>query len=264
MNCYVNESYISVSHCEVSLGLEMHVDRARHHAFVNCLSDEAKLIFIHLRESLTNISSVRIIHPLVAKEILIQLSANLPQSDITMDLINDKVLINHRFSRHEFLMFIKALFIRRNKIGRGDPEDKTFSPLTVHVSTERGGIQKAVDLQKAAYMSLGKYAFVAQQLACLLYTNLRYEEALKWAEKAKSLLPYDTFVLDTLGQVYKRWFYHLYDTLEEKQPTPERVVEIIDIALKGISAFRASGKTPKKETVSTGQTMMKPMLDVSC
>lgn len=264
LNCYVDDSYISVSHCEASLGIATHFDKTQYHAFVDHLSDEAKLIFIHLNQSSTHIPSIRIIHPLVAKEILSQLSANLPQSDIAMDLISDKVLINHRFDRDEFLKFIRALFIRRNKKSRGDPKDTTFSPLIEHVcNVDKGGVQKAVDLMKAAYIALGKDAHVAQQLARLLYTHNRFEEALECAEEAKSLLPYDTFILDTVGQVYKWWFYHLYDTLEEKEPSPERCTEIISTALKGISAFRASEKTPIYDTVSFNSSYYGEV-DVGC
>ncbi|KAJ3601149.1 hypothetical protein NHX12_032122 [Muraenolepis orangiensis] len=115
----------------------------------------------------------------------------------------------------------------------------------------------------AAFMALGKDALVAQQLARLLYTNLRFEEALKWAEEAKSLLPHDTFVLDTLGQVYKRWFYHMCDTVEDKNPSPERSVEIISTALKGISAFRASENKPNKENVSLNNSYYGEV-DVGC
>lgn len=262
LNRYVRDSYISVSHCEALLGLVTY-DKARYHAFVDHLSDEAKLLFIHLKEASTHISSIRIIHPEVTKEILNELSANLPQSDIAMDLINDKVLINHRFDRDEFLKFIRALLIRRNKKSRGDPEDTAFSPLLEHVCNKEGDVQKAVDLMKAAHIALGKDPYVAQQLARLLSTKLRFEEALEWAEEAKSLSPYDTFVLDTVGQVYKRWFYHMIDTLEEKEPSPERATEIIHTALKGISAFRTSEKTPKKETVSLNSSYQGEV-DVGC
>nr|XP_020472142.1 sterile alpha motif domain-containing protein 9-like [Monopterus albus] len=262
LNSYVEDSYLSVSRCEASLGIATYVERTQNHAFVDHLSDEAKLIFIHLKEASTHISSIRIIHPKLAQEILSQLSVGVPQSDIAMDLISDKVLMNHRFDRNTFLNFIRALFIRRNKKSRGDPKDTAFSPLVEHVCTKSGG-QKAVELMEAAYIALGKEAFVAQQLARLLYTNLRFEEALKWAEEAKALLPYDTFVLDTLGQVYKRWFYHLYDTLEEKETSPEGGIEIITIALKGISAFRASENTPKKETVSLNNSYYGEV-DVGC
>ncbi|XP_073351088.1 sterile alpha motif domain-containing protein 9-like [Pagrus major] len=261
LNSYVEDSYISVSHCEASLGIATH-DKTWYHAFVDHLSDEARLIFIHLKEVSTHISSIRIIHPLVAKEILSQLSANFPQSDIAMDLISDRVLMNHRFDRDDFLKFIRALFIRRNKKSRGDPEDSAFSPLIEHV-IERDGLQLAVELMKKAHIALGKDAYVAQQLARLLYTAGRFEEALEWAEQAKSLLPYDTFVLDTLGKVYKWWFYHLYDSLEGKKASPEEAIEIISTALKGISAFRASEKTPKKETVILNSSYQGEV-DVGC
>ncbi|XP_064842950.1 sterile alpha motif domain-containing protein 9-like [Oncorhynchus masou masou] len=263
LNCYVQDSYISVSHCEASLALGIQVDRIRYHAFENSLSEQARLVFIHLKESTSHISSIRIIHPMLAKEILVQLSKTLPQSEIAMDLLQDNVLMSHRFGRDDFLKFIRVLFIRRNKKSRGDSEDSSFSPLIEHVSTETGGIEKAVDLLKAAYIALGKDAIVAQQLARLLYTNTRFEEALRWAEKAKSILPYDTFVLDTLGQVYKWWFYHMHDTLDKRELPPEKVTEIIDTALKGISAFRASEKTPKKEHVSLNNSYYGEV-DVGC
>lgn len=91
-----------------------------------------------------------------------------------MDLITDKVLINHRFDRDEFLKFIRAFFIRCKKKSRGDLEDTAFSPFIEHVCTQIGGVQKAVDLMKAAYIALGKDPFVAQQLGWLLYTYLTF------------------------------------------------------------------------------------------
>ncbi|KAF6721489.1 Sterile alpha motif domain-containing protein 9-like [Oryzias melastigma] len=263
LNTYINDSTISVSHCEAFLGLSLLNNEARFYALVDRLSEEAKLIFIHLRESSTHIQSIRIINPLVAKEILTQLSEKLPQSEIAMKLINDEVLMNHRFARDEFLEVIRTLFIRRNKISRGDPKNTAFSPLIEHVTTENDGLQRAVDLMKAAFLALGKDPYVAQQLARLLYTNLRFEEAQQWAEEAKSLSPHDTFVLDTLGQVYKWWFNHLCDTLEETEPSPERGVEIIDIALKAIAAFRDSEKTQKKETASLNNSYYGEV-DVGC
>ncbi|XP_033999464.1 sterile alpha motif domain-containing protein 9-like [Trematomus bernacchii] len=248
LNNYVEDSYLSVSHCEASLGIATYVERVKYRAFVDQLSDEAQIIFIHLNdESSTHISSIRIIHPKLAEEILTQLSAIVPQSDIAMDLITDKVLINHRFARDELLKFIRDLLIKRSKKSSGDSVDTAFSPLIEHISNEEGDVQKAVDLMKAAYLALGKDPYVAHQLARLLYTKFRFEEALEWAEEAKSLLPLDPFVLDTLGQVYKRWFYHLFDT---RTPSPESDIKIISTALKGISAFRASEKSLTKEAVN--------------
>ncbi|XP_052368621.1 sterile alpha motif domain-containing protein 9-like isoform X2 [Oncorhynchus keta] len=262
LNCYVANSSISVSHCEASLGLGIQMDRFRYHTFVNSLSEQAKLVFIHLRESTTQISSIRI-HPLVAKEILKQLSAIQSQSSIAKNLLSDKVLMDHRFGRDEFLKFIRDLLIRRNKISRGDPDDSSFSPLIEHVCTEKDGLQKAIKLLEVAYTYFGKNAFVAQQLARLLYTNKLFIEAQHWAEEAKAQLPHDTFILDTEGQVYKKWFYEQHDALEKAELRPEEVSEAIGTALKGIAAFRASEKAPKSETVSLNNSYFGEV-DVGC
>ncbi|XP_055005600.1 LOW QUALITY PROTEIN: sterile alpha motif domain-containing protein 9-like [Boleophthalmus pectinirostris] len=262
LNSYVESSYLSMSHCEAYMGIVSYIPNMQYHAFVDALSEEAKLLFVDLRDNTTHFSSIRIIHKLVAEELLKQLSKDLPQSAIAKALIQNNVLINHRFGRDEFLKFIKALVIRRNKKSRGDSEDTAFSPLTEHITITEG-LQKAIELLTNAYNSLGKDGIVAQQLARLLYTNQKFEEALEWAEKAKSFLPSDTFVLDTLGQVYKRWFYHLFDSVEEELLSPERGVEIISTALKAISAFRDSEKTPKKDTVSLNSSYFGEV-DVGC
>ncbi|XP_072300399.1 sterile alpha motif domain-containing protein 9-like [Eucyclogobius newberryi] len=259
MNSYVENSHLSVSHCEAFMGLAPYI-KTQYHEFVESLSEEAKLLFVDLRDNTTQLSSIRITHKVVAEELLKQLSNDMP-SAIAKDLITNNLLINHRFGRDEFLKFIKTLVIRRNKKSRGDPDDTDFSPLIKHI-TQTEGVEKAIELMTDAYNSLGKDGLVAQQLARLLYTNHQFKEALEWAEKAKSSFPYDTFVLDTLGQVYKRWFYHLFDSLEE-EPSPEGGVEIISTALKAISAFRDSEKTPKKETVSLNSSYYGEV-DVGC
>lgn len=261
LNCYVENSHISVSHCEASLGIVRYSDKLQYHTFVDSLSDEAKLLFIDLREDTTHLSSIRIIHKLVAEELLNQMSRDRPQSEIAKDLIRDKVLIDHRFGRGDFIKFVKDLFIRRNKKSRGDSKDTAFSPLIEHI-TNTNGLQKAVELMTDVYYCLGKDGNVAQQLARLLYTHCRFEEALQWAETAKSCLPFDTFVLDTLGQVYKQWFFHLFDNLKEELFT-ERATEIISIALKSIAAFQASEETPKKKTVTLNSSYFGEV-DVSC
>lgn len=105
-------------------------------------------------------------HPVVAREILEQLSAIQPQSSIAKDLLIDKVLMDYRFGRDEFRKFLRDLLIRHNKICRGDPDDSSFSPFIEHVCREKpDGLQKATGLLEAAYTCFGKFAFVAQQLA---------------------------------------------------------------------------------------------------
>ncbi|XP_027547596.1 sterile alpha motif domain-containing protein 9-like [Neopelma chrysocephalum] len=245
LNCYVPNSYVSLSHCEAFLGLGAYTEStSRVYDFKHRLSEQARMIFIELRESTSYISSVRIIHCLVAKEILHQLSGNESQSQLAMNLLQENTLFENRFGREEFIKFIKHLFIRRDKRSRGDNTDTLFSPFIEHVC-EAEDCEKAIAVLKAAYELLGKDPFFAQQLARLNYTNEKFEDAKHWAEVAKGHLPDDSFILDTEGQVYRKWFSFTVEMTEED--TPEMVIEKIEIALKAMKCFRAAQQAAKAE-----------------
>ncbi|XP_065136836.1 sterile alpha motif domain-containing protein 9-like [Paramisgurnus dabryanus] len=263
LNSHIQNSFLSISHCEAFLYLGIQLEGVRHHMFENYLSEQAKFFFIQLKSSETNISSVRIIHPLVAKEILKQLSSHQPQSAIAMDLLQNKVLFDHRYGKDEFQKFVRDLFIKRTKKSKGDSNDSWFSPLIEHVwNTETE--EKAIDLLKVAYERFEEDAFVAQQLARLFNENRRFEEAQTWAERAKSRLPQHTYILDTVGQVYKKWFYHKHDAILEKDPIkPEDITDIIDMALKGINAFRSSENCPQSQTVCLNNSYFGEV-DIGC
>ncbi|RXN26664.1 sterile alpha motif domain-containing 9-like protein [Labeo rohita] len=256
LNSHIEDSYMSVSHCEAFLGLGIHMDKCltwadevRYRTFENFLSEQARFFFIQLKSSETHISSVRIIHYLIAKEILKQLSSYQSQSEIAMSLLKDNVLFDNRFGRDDFRKFVRDLFIKRTKKSKGDPKNSWFSPLIEHIC-ETEDLEKAIDLLKVACTRF-EDAFVAQQLARLLYENKRFVEAEIWAKKAKSRPPQHTYILDTLGQVYKKWFYDKYEDIRKKDSIePNNVTDIIDTALKGINAFRESEKCPHTDSVN--------------
>ncbi|XP_051994418.1 sterile alpha motif domain-containing protein 9-like [Xyrauchen texanus] len=278
LNSHIENSYLSISHCEAFLHLGIQLDKldktskypkskwmdeVRHHTFENSLKEQARFFFIQLKSSETHISSVRIIHHLVAKEILKQLSDHQPQSAIALSLLQDKALFDNRFGKDDFQEFVRDLFIKRAKKSKGAPNDSWFSPLIEHVWEEED-LEKAIDLLKVAYTRFEEDAFVAQQLARLLYENKIFEEAQTWAEMAKSHLPQNTYILDTLGQVYKKWFYDKHDAMGKKEPIkPEDVVEIIDTALKGIDAFRASEKCSQSQAVCLNNSYFGEV-DIGC
>uniref|UniRef100_A0A8C1UBA4 SAM domain-containing protein n=2 Tax=Cyprinus carpio TaxID=7962 RepID=A0A8C1UBA4_CYPCA len=279
LNSHIENSYLSVSHCEAFLGLRIHLDKfdktakpststwineVRHQTFENSLSEQARYFFIQLKSSETHISSVRIIHHLIAKEILKQLSSYQSQSEIAMSLLQDKVLFDHRFGRDDFRKFVRDLFIKRTKKSKGDPNDSWFSPLIEHVR-EKEDVEKAIDLLKLAYTRFDEDAFVAQQLARLLNENKYFEEAEIWAKRAKSHLPQHIYILDTLGQVYKKWFYSKHDAICKKNADiqPEDITDIIDTALKGITAFRESEKCPQSQMVCLNNSYFGEV-DIGC
>ncbi|XP_058673375.1 sterile alpha motif domain-containing protein 9-like [Ammospiza caudacuta] len=263
LNCYVPNSYLSLSHCEAFLGLGAYTEStARAYDFKHHLSEQARMIFIELRESITYISTIRIIHCLVAKEILHQLSGNQSLSQIATNLLQEKTLFENRFGREEFRKFIRHLFIRRDKRSRGDNTDTLFSPFIEQVC-ETEDCEKAIAVLKAAYELLGKDPFFAQQLARLNYSNEKFEDAKYWANVAKSHLPTDSFILDTEGQVYRRWFGFTVDKMTEED-TPERITEKILLALEAMKCFRAAQQAAKEERESMNNAGYFGEVEVGC
>eukprot|EP00079_Xenopus_tropicalis_P013925 XP_002943568.3 PREDICTED: sterile alpha motif domain-containing protein 9-like [Xenopus tropicalis] len=248
LNSYVENSFLSLSHCEAFLGLDAHTkgqSEIREHNFKNCLSEQARLIFLELADPKSFITSIHIVHSLVAKEVLKQLSGSCPQSKIAMDLLQENVLFNHRFGREEFLRFTRDLFFRRHRISRGDNVDTFLSPLIEQVIEVEQDQQKAIDLLKAAYERFHKDPLFAQQLARLHYRYEKFEDSKKWVEVAKEQLS-DSFILDTEGQLYKQWVNSL---LQNKDTTVnlEEVANVIAMALKSMDCFRAEQRAARSE-----------------
>ncbi|XP_067280867.1 sterile alpha motif domain-containing protein 9-like [Pseudorasbora parva] len=240
LNTYMQNSFLSQSHCEALLALSLHVDRFRRHTFETSLSEQAKLVLIHLRDETTYIKYIRIIHPLVAKEILHNLLGDRQQqqSDLALDLLNNDVLFEHRFGKDQYMKFLRDLFMTRRKISKGDKFDSFFSPLIEHVR-EKECPDKAIELLKAAYKRFNEDAFFAQQLARLNYKHDRFEEAEKWAKTAVEKMPKNSYILDTRGRVYREWFTAKCKAMEQDEKTPENTVDALETALKAIECFQA-------------------------
>ncbi|XP_028845478.1 sterile alpha motif domain-containing protein 9-like [Denticeps clupeoides] len=238
LNSYVQNSFIPLSHCEALLALRIRMERFRQHAFENSLSEQARLVFVHLRDDLTYIEGIRIINTLVAKEILQQLLEDPnQQSQLAVQLLHEDVLFEHRFGKDDYVKFLRALFIRRCRISKGDESDSFFSPLIEQVIKNESH-DKAVKLLKEAYKRFSDDPFFAQQLARLNYRHDHYEEAKYWAEIAAAKLTTNSYILDTKGRVYSRWFNAKCKTIEKiAYKTPENTADAVETALEAMECF---------------------------
>uniref|UniRef100_A0A3B4U3K6 Sterile alpha motif domain containing 9 like n=2 Tax=Seriola dumerili TaxID=41447 RepID=A0A3B4U3K6_SERDU len=267
LNTYVQNSFISRSHCEALLDLTMRLERFRQHEFERSLSDQAKLVFLHLRDDKTYIESIRIIHPLVAKEILHQLLGNQQtQSSLAMKMLCEDVLFEHRFGREEYLSFLRALFIRRSRISKGDEYDSFFSPLIEHVCGNEKSPDNAIELLKEAFEHFHKDPFFAQQLARLHYTYEKFEEAKNWAETAAKQLPNHSYILDTKGQVYRKWFQAKCKAIEDgKIPkTAQTTADAVETALKAIECFKECERAAEAEKENMNSSGFFSEVEVGC
>ncbi|XP_038555942.1 sterile alpha motif domain-containing protein 9-like [Micropterus salmoides] len=267
LNTYVQNSFISQSHCEALLALTIHMERFRHHDFERSLSDQAKLVFLHLRDDKTHIESIRIIHPLVAKEILQQLLGNQQtQSSLAMNLLCETVLFEHRFGRDEYLSFLRALFIRRARISKGDKYDSFFSPLIEHVCENEKSPDTAIELLKEAFQRFHKDPFFAQQLARLHYTYEKFEEAKHWAETAAKQLPNNSYILDTKGQVYRKWFQAKCKAIDNDNvpKTAENIADAVETALKALECFKECEKAADADMENLNSSGFFSEVEVGC
>ncbi|XP_056257884.1 sterile alpha motif domain-containing protein 9-like [Seriola aureovittata] len=267
LNTYVQNSFISRSHCEALLDLTMRLERFRQHEFERSLSDQAKLVFLHLRDDKTYIESIRIIHPLVAKEILQQLLGNQQtQSSLAMRMLCEDVLFEHRFGREEYQSFLRALFITRSRISKGDEYDSFFSPLIEHVREKEKSPDKAIELLKEAFEHFHKDPFFAQQLARLHYTYEKFEEAKYWAETAAKQLPNHSYILDTKGQVYRKWFQAKCKAIKDgKIPkTAQTTADAVETALKAIECFKECERAAEAEKENMNSSGFFSEVEVGC
>ncbi|XP_073713053.1 sterile alpha motif domain-containing protein 9-like isoform X2 [Misgurnus anguillicaudatus] len=264
LNTYLQNSFLSLSHCEALLALSIYVDRFRQHSFETSLSEQAKLVLIHLRDENTYITSIRIIHPLVAKEILHQLLGDTQQqSDLALDLLNNNVLFEHRFGKDQYMKFLRDLFMTRHKIIKGDEHDSFFAPLIEHVR-EKECPDKAIELLKSAYKRFNEDALFAQHLARLNYKHDRFEEAEKWAETAVAKRPNNSYILDTKGQVYRQWFITKFKAIEQIEKTPENTADAVETALKAIECFQACEKAAVADNETINEAGFVGVVEVGC
>ncbi|KAM4530633.1 sterile alpha motif domain-containing protein 9-like [Odontesthes bonariensis] len=267
LNTYVQNSFISQSHCEAMLALTIHMERFRQHEFERSLNDQAKLVFLHLRDDKTHIESVRIIHPLVAKEMLRQLLGDQrTQSRLAMELLREDVLFEHRFGREEYLSFLRQLFIRRARISKGDEYDSFFSPLIEHVCEKEKSPSKAIELLKEAFQRFNQNPFFAQQLARLNYTYEKFEEAKHWAEKAAKQLPNNSYILDTKGQVYRKWFQAKCKAIENDNipKNAQNTADAVETALKALECFQECERATEADMEDVNSSGFFSEVEVGC
>ncbi|XP_031168442.1 sterile alpha motif domain-containing protein 9-like isoform X1 [Sander lucioperca] len=267
LNTYVQNSFISQSHCEALLALTFHLERFHQHEFEKSLSPQAQLVFLHLRDDKTHIKSIKIIHPLVAMEILQQLLGDQQtQSSLAMSLLCENMLFEHRFGREEYLSFLRALFIRRARISKGDEYDSLFSPLIEHVCEEEKSPDKAIELLKEAFQRFHLDPFFAQQLARLHYTYEKFEEAKHWAETAAKQLPNNSYILDTKGQVYRKWFQAKCKAIDNDNvpKTAQNIADAVETALKALECFQECEKAADADMENVNSSGYFSEVEVGC
>ncbi|XP_070549789.1 sterile alpha motif domain-containing protein 9-like [Ptychodera flava] len=209
------------------------------------LSDAAQMLMlkVHIAQ-LGGVFGIKVVHPIVADEVLKQCSDKFEQTtgNTTMNYIKSDIFKSHSHSKEYLLSKTHDMLIRRKKVEFGDEQDSEFSDLIENIR-ESEGTAMASDVLKCGFQ-IFEDALIGQQLARLLYIKEKnFAAAHKYASEAIALVPTNSYLLDTRGQIFKHQIKHKY---EEKYCANQEILpidkthELLQLAFQGIDFFRRS------------------------
>ncbi|XP_078095216.1 sterile alpha motif domain-containing protein 9-like [Mustelus asterias] len=246
LNWYVKDSSISVSKCEEFLGLgQVKTSFWGPEKFEDVMGTYCNLLIRVEVEEYGRYEGIRIIHPLIASRCLEELkhSYNLPKSKIALMLLCQKIFLQRSIGREKLMQDTWCLLITRQRKEHGDEADTLFSPLIEAIQSEEGNDQ-VVNVLTEASNRFDQNPFISQVLARHYYLIVKdYDSALNWATKAKDRAKDNSYVADTLGQVFKSKLKYKMECIEiAKQTvvTSEQLRELLDLAQSASDAFKES------------------------
>ncbi|KAJ8345903.1 hypothetical protein SKAU_G00300960 [Synaphobranchus kaupii] len=172
---------------------------------------------------------VRMAHPLIATYCCRALeAAGLSLGETT------KTLVKHFDKKHRdksLALTISNLLVNRTT-------GKQFSPLIEDLRERKP--RDCVTILELVCKEFPCNAFIRQALARFLYlSNLQdYSQAEKWARKAVRIMPNNSFIADTLGQLHK---HHL------QWKKPDSLCMELELVQKAVAAFEAQWKVAEEE-----------------
>ncbi|NXA52336.1 SAM9L protein, partial [Nothocercus julius] len=243
LNSYVSKSTISVSLCEEFLGTnsrEMGCNKDKLIEKIGICSNI--LIYTQVQEHMTY-RGLRIIHPMIASHCLteLKLAYGLSKSEITLQLLKEDLFYETSLAEGKLTRDIQTMLITRHRKEYGDESDTLFAPLIEAIQCEEK-CAKVTYVLKQGSTRFKQNAFICQALArhfCI--TEKNFDSALDWAKKAKERAPHNSYISNTLGQVYKRRLrYWLDQKRRSADMTAEELNCILELAQDASQAFRES------------------------
>lgn len=243
LNSYVPDTTISLSQCEKFLG----ISNKKAYWGIEKLEDKMgtfSTILIRTEvEECGRYCGVRIIHPLIAMLSLEELkkSYNLDKSQIMLDMLTENMFYDAAIGKSKFLQDMQTLLLTRQRNEHEGETGNWFSPFIEALHKDEGNeAVKAVLLE--GIHRFNPNAFMCQALARHFYLKEKdFSNALNWAKQAKKIEPDNSYISDTLGQVYKskiRWW--LEDNGRNGTISADDLTALLELAVQASNAFKES------------------------
>ncbi|CAK6980195.1 sterile alpha motif domain-containing protein 9-like [Scomber scombrus] len=240
LNAYVPGSYLLESQC---LDFLKHEDSQHGHR-----SLEDNHLIITFQHDARSEKKVCMAHPMIAQCCTeLMGDAGVTRSDTARNFLNrlcrDEVsqclqgFIKDMLTKRE--MKVEKYTIKRINGDENKEDQERFSRLILDIQRKEGKGYSASVLKLASTIFV-QNAFFPQALARFYYIEMKdYNKAERWAIEAKKRAPQNSFVADTLGQVYKN------QLMTKEFSTKPR--EILQLATKAIEAFKDEERLAENE-----------------
>ncbi|XP_006834358.1 PREDICTED: sterile alpha motif domain-containing protein 9-like isoform X2 [Chrysochloris asiatica] len=250
LNAFVTDSTISLSNCERFLGITCIKAPGVLETLESKMGAYSTLLIKTEVPDYGRYTGVRIIHPLIAICCLKELESNydLDKSQIALELLQEKLFYNSGIGRDKFLHDVQTLLLTRQRKEHGDETDTLFSPLIEALPN-----RKIEEVLKAGSIRFPQNALICQALARYFYIKEKnFKTALHWANQAKKIAPENSYISDTLGQVYKseiKWW--LDENKTSRNITVTDLEHCLETAKKASRAFKESQRQTDSKNYET-------------
>lgn len=250
LNTYVTDSTISVSQCELYLGISYTSTPWKEESLEDAMGTYSTLLITTEVSEYGRYTGVRIIHPLIAICCLEELEEKHQWNKhrITLKLLDEDLFYESGIGRDKFQHDVQTLLLTRQRKEYGDVTDTLFSPLIEQLQNK-----EIEEVLIAGSRRFPQNAFICQALARYFYIKEKnFDAALEWANLAKRRAPKNSYISDTLGQVYKSKIKWWMDGNKRcKHITVQDLTHLLSTAEKASAAFKESQKQTDSKTCET-------------
>ncbi|KAJ7322322.1 hypothetical protein JRQ81_018609 [Phrynocephalus forsythii] len=243
LNSYVTESTISVSQCEEFLGISTKKAYWGKEELDDKMGNCSNIIIKTEVQERGRYKGVRVSHSLIAEQCLEEFKQTykLTKSEITLLLLRENLFYDTGIGRDKLQQDVQSMLLTRHRKEHGDDADTLFSPLIEAIQKEEGSTEVERVLTEGT-CRFNQNVFISQALARHFYIKERdFDHALEWARKAKKAAPNNSYISDTLGQVFKsKLKLCLEENADKSTITVEILKYLLDLAECATKAFKES------------------------
>ncbi|XP_072010408.1 sterile alpha motif domain-containing protein 9-like [Engystomops pustulosus] len=256
LNRYVIDSTISASMCEEFLGITARKTPWLQESIEETIHPYSTILIRTEVEDYGRYEGLRIIHPLIAHQCIEELKStyNILKSTIMLDLLHTNVFHDLGIGRAILIDNMQSMLVTRHRKEHGAETDTLFSPLIEEIQKEEGNSTAETVLREGT-KRFPQNAFIVQALARHFYIREKnFTDALEWANKAVHIEPTNSFILDTLGQIYKFKLKAMMDAVnKENTISGEELEGLLTAAYTASKAFEDCQEQTEKNEIDRYQ-----------